>query len=95
MTSQFLPLDLLVVLSGVALVIVVLAAYGRKFNKASAVIAVVGFVGALMFLLAEGLGDFGGPQSPGFGAMVASDWVSIKRLRFATCSALVTKDSAT
>src|SRR5208283_380389 len=76
-TSQNMPLDLLAVLSAAALIIVVLAAYGKKFNKASAIIAIVGFVGALLFLLGEGLGAFGGPQSPSFGAMVASDWVSI------------------
>jgi len=76
-TSQYLPLDILVILSSAALVIVVLATFGKKFNKVSSVIAVVGFATALLFLLAEGFGAFGGPQSPTLGTMVASDWVSI------------------
>ena len=76
-SAQSLPLDLLVVLSGVALIIVVMAAYGKSFSKASVAIATAGFLVALFFLLAEGLGWFGGPQTTSSNSIVASDWVSI------------------
>ncbi|MHB8566750.1 MAG: NADH-quinone oxidoreductase subunit N [Nitrososphaerales archaeon] len=76
-SSQLLPLDITVALAAVALVIVVLATYGSKYNKLAIGIATAGFLGAILALLLEGLGILGSPHSPGPTTVVASDWVSV------------------
>ena len=76
-SSGTFPLYLSLLLSGIALITVLLAIRGNKYAKASAAITAAGFAVGIGLLVLDGLGYFGGVALPRPGTLLATDWVSI------------------
>ena len=77
-SSQDFPLYLSLLLSGVALVTVLLAVGGNKYAKVSAGITALAFVIGIGFLIGEGMGYFGALSVVGSTtSILTTDWVSL------------------
>jgi F420H2 dehydrogenase subunit N len=64
-------------LSGVALITVVLAIGGSKYAKIAASLTALAFAIGILLLIGEGLGDFGKLSTTGLNSILTTDWVSI------------------
>ncbi len=74
---QTLPLDITILLAGIALVLVILAAYGNKYKNLAGAVAAAGFGAGIILLVAAALGYFGGIPGYVFPEMLSTDWVSL------------------
>lgn len=75
--SESFPLVVSLILSAVALITVLLAVSGNRFAKIAGAITSAGFGVAILLLVSQGLGYFGGVSIASAGTLLASDWVSI------------------
>lgn len=76
-TIQSLPLDIASLLSGFALILVLLATAGNKYKKIASSITAIGFGLGIILLVAGAMGYFGAIPGYVFPEMLSSDWVSI------------------
>lgn len=74
---QSLPLDIAVLLSAFALLIVLLAVSGNRYKNLAGAIAAAGFAIGIVLLVASALGYFGAIPGYVFPEMLSTDWVSI------------------
>ncbi|MCL5067526.1 MAG: NADH-quinone oxidoreductase subunit N [Thaumarchaeota archaeon] len=74
---QALPLDITILLAGMALVLVILAAYGNKYKNLAGAVAAAGFGAGIILLVAAALGYFGSIPGYVFPEMLSTDWVSL------------------